>query len=150
MQSFTASYCIEHRKSCEKTGSMCELIETNPGYIGLTHSMKEAEGGFVPDYGYRYMSCVSVPSLFLFPFQQIDLCSTGEDIPMGLLIPKGFASLLGLKTPAMDGHRPTIPYNIKNDLPENKNHSLLQTNEIYSSEGSTIEYFGSSLSTRSV
>lgn len=73
--------------ACTKTDTLYDLIKTNPGYNGLTHPMKDVkdeESGktmYMPNWGYRYLS---------------------EDIPMGLMIPKGFADLLGIDTPTID------------------------------------------------
>jgi len=50
-------------------------------YRGLTHPMKEVDGGLVPDWTYRYMS---------------------EDLPFGFTVCKGICELAGQSTPAMD------------------------------------------------
>lgn len=56
-------------------------MNTCSAYIGLTHPMIEARGGFVPDLKYRYLA---------------------EDVPTGLCFNKGLAEILGLTTPTMD------------------------------------------------
>mmetsp|Transcript_31786 Transcript_31786/g.101257 ORF Transcript_31786/g.101257 Transcript_31786/m.101257 type:complete len:745 (+) Transcript_31786:64-2298(+) len=50
-------------------------------YRGLTHPMVEADGGFVPDWKYRYLS---------------------EDLPFAYCVKKGIAELCGVSTPALD------------------------------------------------
>merc|ERR1719356_1916506 len=55
-------------------------MNTNRAYEGLHHPMKEVEGGFVPDFNFRYLS---------------------EDVPTGLIFSKGVADLLDVKTPTI-------------------------------------------------
>lgn len=50
-------------------------------YRGLMHPMVEIDGGFKPDYNYRYMS---------------------EDVPFGFCVCKGICELAGVSTPALD------------------------------------------------
>merc|ERR1719162_2264702 len=50
-------------------------------YEGLTHPMKEVDGGLVPDFGYRYLT---------------------EDLPYSFCVVRGIAELAGVKTPALD------------------------------------------------
>jgi len=50
-------------------------------YRGLTHPMKEEDGGFMPDWNYRYMK---------------------EDLPYGFCVCKGICELAGVDTPALD------------------------------------------------
>merc|ERR1712048_387404 len=54
---------------------------TNPGYRGLTHPMKETDGTYMPDLKYRYLS---------------------EDVPTGMCFNKGLAEILGIPTPMTD------------------------------------------------
>ncbi|XP_071181633.1 opine dehydrogenase-like [Mytilus edulis] len=61
--------------------SLMMAMKTNAAYDGLLHPMKNVEGGFVPDFNYRY---------------------TREDIPYGLVVMKGIAELAGVATPTMD------------------------------------------------
>ena len=57
-------------------------IQTNKAYKGLTHPMqKNAQGKYVPDFKYRYML---------------------EDIPCGLVVMRGIATVAGVPTPNMD------------------------------------------------
>ena len=51
------------------------------GYKGLRHKMRETPDGLMPDFAYRY---------------------TSEDVSCGLVVNKGFALLLGVKTPRID------------------------------------------------
>lgn len=64
------------------TSSLKACMNTNPGYKGLTHPCKDAEGGgFVPDLSYRYIA---------------------EDVPTGMCFNKGLAEILGVATPMTD------------------------------------------------
>jgi len=56
-------------------------MNTCSAYTGLTHPLKEADGGWMPDLTYRYIA---------------------EDIPTGLCFTKGLAEILGVPTPTMD------------------------------------------------
>lgn len=56
-------------------------MNTCAAYVGLTHPMKEVEGGLMPDLKYRYLS---------------------EDVPTGLAFTRGLAEILGVATPWMD------------------------------------------------
>ena len=49
-------------------------MNTNSAYTGLTHPMKEVDGGFMPDLKYRYLA---------------------EDVPTGLCFTRGLAEFLG-------------------------------------------------------
>merc|ERR1719162_2770510 len=60
------------------TSSLKACMNTNPGYRGLTHPCKDAEGGFVPDLKYRYLT---------------------EDVPTGMCFNKGLGELLGVDMP---------------------------------------------------
>jgi hypothetical protein len=63
--------------------SMACALNTNKGYRGLTHAMKQAAGGggLVPDWSTRYLA---------------------EDLPYGLVPIKGLAQCLGVSTPVLD------------------------------------------------
>lgn len=61
--------------------SLQAAMQCCKSYRGLTHAMKEVEGGFVPDWTYRYLS---------------------EDLPFGFCVNKGIAELCGVDTPALD------------------------------------------------
>jgi 2,3-bisphosphoglycerate-dependent phosphoglycerate mutase len=63
------------------TSSLRACMNTNPGYKGLTHPMKDAEGKFMPDLKYRYLT---------------------EDVPTGMCFNKGLAEILGVATPVTD------------------------------------------------
>eukprot|EP00049_Salpingoeca_infusionum_P003309 m.65442 g.65442 ORF g.65442 m.65442 type:complete len:420 (+) comp12056_c0_seq4:339-1598(+) len=63
------------------TTSLGSCIRTNSAYKGLTHAMKKVEGGYVPNFDYRY---------------------TSEDIPMGLVVTRGIAQLCDVPTPHLD------------------------------------------------
>jgi NAD/NADP octopine/nopaline dehydrogenase, alpha-helical domain len=57
------------------------MINTNKGYHGLLHPMKETEDGkWVPNFEYRYIA---------------------EDGPFGLIVTRGIAELAGVETPHM-------------------------------------------------
>ena len=56
-------------------------FRTNKAYDGLVHPMKKVEGGYVPDFSYRY---------------------TSEDVPFGVVVIKGISEIAGVKTPVMD------------------------------------------------
>jgi len=63
------------------TSSLRGCMNTNPGYKGLTHPMKEADGKYMPDLKYRYLA---------------------EDVPTGMCFNKGLAEILGIETPMTD------------------------------------------------
>ena len=57
-------------------------IQTNAAYQGLKHPVKKTDDGkFLPDFTYRYMT---------------------EDIPYGLVVIRGIAEIVGVKTPNID------------------------------------------------
>jgi len=77
-------------EECADTSSLLRTIQTNPGYDGLTHPMKNPAPnveGFVPDFKYRYLS---------------------EDVPFGLVVIRGLSLILDAehrsqcKCPLMD------------------------------------------------
>ncbi|XP_046357036.2 opine dehydrogenase-like [Haliotis rufescens] len=61
--------------------SLKTALVTNKAYEGMVHPMKEVKGGYVPDFKHRYLS---------------------EDVPFGLVVVKGLAKIVGLKTPVID------------------------------------------------
>lgn len=61
--------------------SLQKCMQTNKAYNGLIHPMKKVEGGYVPDFTYRY---------------------TSEDVPYGIVVIKGIAQCVGVKTPTID------------------------------------------------
>mmetsp|Transcript_21049 Transcript_21049/g.66518 ORF Transcript_21049/g.66518 Transcript_21049/m.66518 type:complete len:1086 (+) Transcript_21049:64-3321(+) len=63
------------------TSSLRMCMNTNPGYRGLTHPMKEEDGKYMPDLKYRYLA---------------------EDVPTGMCFNKGLAEILGISTPMTD------------------------------------------------
>ncbi|XP_067679593.1 opine dehydrogenase-like [Haliotis asinina] len=56
-------------------------LVTNKAYEGMVHPMIKVKGGYVPDFKHRYLS---------------------EDVPFGLVVVKGMAKIVGLKTPVID------------------------------------------------
>merc|ERR1719222_1006991 len=56
-------------------------MNTNPGYRGLTHPCLDADGKFMPDLKYRYLS---------------------EDVPTGMCFNKGLGEILGVPMPVTD------------------------------------------------
>ena len=70
----------------EDKSSIYRMLNTNKGYRGITHPMREVVGTsggkkYVPNFNYRYFS---------------------EDLPMGLVVTRGIAELAGVPTPNMD------------------------------------------------
>ena len=62
--------------------SLLTAMKTNAAYAGLVHPMKKTEDGkYVPNFDYRY---------------------TTEDIPHGLVVFRGIATLLNVPTPVID------------------------------------------------
>ncbi|MGK3734020.1 MAG: hypothetical protein ACI8RD_006179 [Bacillariaceae sp.] len=65
--------------------SIYKMLQTNKGYDGLTHPMREVDTSdgkkYMPNFNYRYFS---------------------EDVPMGLVVTRGIAELAGVPTPNMD------------------------------------------------
>ncbi len=62
--------------------SLHRMMNTNKGYLTLTHPMVETKDGkYMPNFKYRYMT---------------------EDVPMGLVVTRGIAELCGVETPHMD------------------------------------------------
>ncbi|KAK2146505.1 hypothetical protein LSH36_604g04078 [Paralvinella palmiformis] len=66
----------------EDKGSLYTCIKTNRAYKGLPHPMtKRDDGSYVPNFGYRYLT---------------------EDIPFGLVVMRGIATIAGVPTPNID------------------------------------------------
>lgn len=74
-------YKVYYKDQISDNSSLQACMKTNSAYDGLIHPMKRVEGGLVPDFNYRYLS---------------------EDIPFGLVVIKGIAECVGVKTPTMD------------------------------------------------
>ena len=59
-----------------------KAIQTNASFQGIKHPVKTTEDGkFVPDFTHRYMT---------------------EDVPYGLVVIRGIAEIVGVKTPNID------------------------------------------------
>lgn len=62
--------------------SLLTAMQTNKAYAGLVHPMKRTDDGkYIPDFEYRY---------------------TREDIPYGLVVFRGIATLVNVPTPVID------------------------------------------------
>ncbi|XP_045158942.2 opine dehydrogenase-like [Mercenaria mercenaria] len=70
-----------YKDQISDNSSLKACMKSNGAYDGLVHPMKKVEGGFVPDFKYRYLA---------------------EDIPFGLVVIKGIAECVGVKTPTID------------------------------------------------
>lgn len=74
-------YLDSYQGQMTDSSSLRMCMNTNPGYRGLTHPMKDVDGGFVPDLKYRYLT---------------------EDVPTGMCFNKGLGELLGVPMPMTD------------------------------------------------
>mmetsp|Transcript_16039 Transcript_16039/g.37522 ORF Transcript_16039/g.37522 Transcript_16039/m.37522 type:complete len:408 (+) Transcript_16039:70-1293(+) len=74
-------YMASYSTSISDASTLEKAMNTNSAYEGLTHPMIEADGGYKPDFQFRYLS---------------------EDVPTGLCFTKGVACLLDVKTPTID------------------------------------------------
>ncbi|OWF44774.1 octopine dehydrogenase-like [Mizuhopecten yessoensis] len=74
---FMENYKNEIEESCD----LFHSITTNKAYQGLTHPMKEVFGGMEPDFSSRYLT---------------------EELPMGLVVFRGLADVLGVQVPHSD------------------------------------------------
>lgn len=74
-------YKLYYHEQISDDSSLKACMRTNKAYNGLVHPMKQVDGGFEPDFKYRY---------------------TSEDIPFGLVVMKGIAECTGVATPTMD------------------------------------------------
>jgi len=63
------------------TSTLRACMNTNAGYRGVTHPMKEEGGKFMPDLMYRYLA---------------------EDVPTGMCFNKGLGEILGVPMPMTD------------------------------------------------
>lgn len=74
-------YKVYYRDVISDNSSLKTCLQTNQAYSGIVYPMKQENGGYVPDFTHRYMA---------------------EDIPFGLVVMKGIAECVGVKTPMMD------------------------------------------------
>ncbi|XP_052774594.1 opine dehydrogenase-like [Mya arenaria] len=74
-------YRLYYSEQISDDSSLRSCMVTNSAYNGLLHPMKKVEGGYVPDFNFRY---------------------TAEDVPFGLVVMKGIAECVGMKTPTLD------------------------------------------------
>ncbi|KAL4237124.1 hypothetical protein ACF0H5_005505 [Mactra antiquata] len=74
-------YRIYYRDQITDSSNLKSCMVTNKAYNGLLHPMEKTDAGFVPNFKYRY---------------------TSEDIPFGLVVMKGIAECVNVKTPAID------------------------------------------------
>mmetsp|Transcript_77465 Transcript_77465/g.136635 ORF Transcript_77465/g.136635 Transcript_77465/m.136635 type:complete len:411 (-) Transcript_77465:167-1399(-) len=74
-------YLDSYAGQMEDDSTLRKSMNTCSAYIGLTHPMKEVEGGFMPDLRYRYIA---------------------EDVPTGLCFTRGLAELVEVPTPTID------------------------------------------------
>lgn len=65
----------------EDTSSLARMFQTNRGYQALKVPVKQVDGGYQVDVKARYLM---------------------EDVPFGLLVTKGIASVVGVDTPMID------------------------------------------------
>ncbi|XP_033737376.1 octopine dehydrogenase-like [Pecten maximus] len=74
-------YMENYKNEIAETGDLFHSITTNKAYEGLTHPMTESSGGMKPDFNTRYLT---------------------EDIPMGMVVFRGLADVLGVPVPITD------------------------------------------------
>lgn len=74
-------YKLYYKDQITDNSSLKQCMRSNTAYDGLVHPMKKVDGGLVPNFKYRYIA---------------------EDIPFGLVVIKGIAECVGVKTPVMD------------------------------------------------
>merc|ERR1740138_431992 len=74
-------YMDSYEGQMSDTTSLKACMNTNSAYKGLTHPCKGDPGNFMPDLQYRYLA---------------------EDVPTGLCFSKGWAEIIGIKTPTID------------------------------------------------
>jgi len=72
-------YLEYYSEDIEDSSDLFHAITTNKSYKGLTHPMKEVDGGFVPDFTNRYLT---------------------EDLPMGMIVFRGVADAAGVNIPS--------------------------------------------------
>ena len=71
-----------YSRDISNTSTLCKAIQTNAAFQGIKHPVKTTEDGkFVPDFTHRYMT---------------------EDVPYGLVVIRGIAEIVGVKTPNID------------------------------------------------
>ena len=74
-------YLTYYKEDIEDATSLYQAIRTNKSYKGLVHPMIKEKGKFVPNFKGRYLT---------------------EDIPMGMVVFKGVAEIVGVETPTCD------------------------------------------------
>ncbi|KAK3604495.1 hypothetical protein CHS0354_001175 [Potamilus streckersoni] len=74
-------YLTYYKDDIEDPSSLLQAIRTNKSYKGLVHPMKKVKNKFEPIFQNRYLT---------------------EDIPMGLVVFKGVAQIVGHQTPNND------------------------------------------------
>lgn len=74
-------YLEYYKNDIEESADLFLSITTNKAYQGLVHPMQEANGGLVPDFNSRYLT---------------------EDIPMGMVVFRGLAEVVGVAVPITD------------------------------------------------
>ena len=74
-------YLTYYKEDIEDATSLLQAIRTNKSYKGLIHPMKKEKGKYVPNFSNRYLT---------------------EDVPMGMVVFKGVAEIVGIETPTCD------------------------------------------------
>jgi len=74
-------YLDSYKGQMADDSTLRKSMNTCSAYTGLTHPLKQVDGGWMPDLKYRYIA---------------------EDIPTGLCFTRGLAELLEVPTPTMD------------------------------------------------
>ena len=74
-------YLTYYKEDIEDPSNLYNAIRTNKSYKGLKHPMNEEKGKYVPNLKSRYLT---------------------EDIPMGMVVFKGVAEIVGIETPMND------------------------------------------------
>lgn len=102
-----------YSSSISDASNLKSAMNTNSAYEGLCHPMKEEQGGYVPDFQFRYLSedvptgprLCSKQSVNIEPSSICcaSLFSLCRRSPLGgLCFTRGVAELLGVKTPSVD------------------------------------------------
>lgn len=74
-------YLTYYKEDIEDSTNLLNAIRTNKSYKGLAHPMTKEKGKYVPNFKSRYLT---------------------EDIPMGMVVFKGVAEIVGVETPVND------------------------------------------------
>ncbi|XP_060077194.1 octopine dehydrogenase-like [Ylistrum balloti] len=74
-------YMENYKNEIAEASDLFHSITTNKAYEGLKHPMEESESGMVPDFSTRYLT---------------------EDIPMGMVVLRGLAEVMGVSVPIHD------------------------------------------------